>query len=155
MQVQAFLDICKLIEFLVSMEKTFWASELLAFLGLLIDTKNQFIAIPVDKVQRAKALIEAILEAKSKKVTVRSLQKLTGFLNFLCRAIVPGRPFLRRMYYYIPSNQQPFHHIRVNREIRADLITWLKFLHEPTVYCRPFLDFSEVLSAEKLDWYTD
>ena len=23
------------------------------------------------------------------------------------------------------------------------------------VYCRPFLDFSELLTAEKLDWYTD
>ena len=25
----------------------------------------------------------------------------------------------------------------------------------PSVYCRPFLDFSEILTADTLDWFTD
>ena len=32
---------------------------------------------------------------------------------------------------------------------------WLKFLETPTVYCRPFIDFSLILNADQLDWYTD
>ena len=116
-QVQIFIDLCGELGFPISEEKTCWASHLLAFLGLLIDTIHQFVAIPVDKIQRAKSLIEQMLVRKNKKATVREVQKLTGYLNFLCRAVVPGRTFLRRMYYYIPSNLKPFHHIRVNREI--------------------------------------
>ena len=38
---------------------------------------------------------------------------------------------------------QPHHHIRVNGEMRLDLMMWLEFLHHPTVYSRPFMDFKE------------
>ena len=44
-QVRVFLDICDYICFPVSLEKTFWGTQLLTFLGLLIDTINQRICI--------------------------------------------------------------------------------------------------------------
>ena len=116
-QVQVFLDTCALLNLPVSLEKTFWSCTLLAFLGLLIDTQNQFAAIPVDKIQRAKALIESMLSSRSKKTTVHLLQKLTGFLNFLCKAIVPGQTFLQRLYYYVSSSMQPHHHLLINAEM--------------------------------------
>ena len=94
-QVEQFLEVCKLIKFPISMEKTCWATTVLIFLGLLIDSEHQYIGIPVDKVQRAKALIKEILKERHNKTTIKKLQKLTGFLNFLCRAVVPGRTFLR------------------------------------------------------------
>ena len=50
---------------------------------------------------------------------------------------------------------KPHYHVRVNRDMREDLQTWLQFLNEPTVYCRPFLDYSKVLMVGVLDWYTD
>ena len=87
-QVKAFLQICDQIRFPVSLEKTYWASNLLTFLGLLIDTINEFVSIPVDKVQRAIDLIQEILNHRKKKAMVRQLQRLSGFLNFLCRCIV-------------------------------------------------------------------
>ena len=151
--VQSFLDLCESIKFPVSIEKTFWASTMLTFLGLLIDTVNQFISIPIDKVQRAIGLTEDILSGK--KTTVHKMQKLCGFLNFLCRCIVPGRAFTRRLYSRFNTQMKPHYHINVNRELRSDLTVWMKFLAEPTVYCRPFIDFSQVLSAKLLDWYTD
>ena len=40
-QVRAFLEICERICFPVSLEKTYWDTQLLTFLGLLIDTINQ------------------------------------------------------------------------------------------------------------------
>ena len=52
-QVSAFLDICDSIKFPVSLEKTVWGTTILTFLGLLIDTVNQLICIPLDKVERA------------------------------------------------------------------------------------------------------
>ena len=80
-QVKEFLLICKLIGFPVSLQKTFWGTTLLTFLGLLIDTVGRFVSIPADKVARALDLIESLLSRK--KATVKELQRLCGFLNFL------------------------------------------------------------------------
>ena len=154
-QVRCFLAICSEIRFPVSMEKTFWSTTELTFLGFLINTIKQFVSIPVDKVQRATDLIEEILNKDSRKVTVHQMQKLCGFLNFLCKCIVPGRAFTRRLYSYFSSSMLPHHHIKVNGEMRSDLQTWQKFLKEPTVYCRPFMDYSRTLYATDLDFYTD
>ena len=150
------MEVCKLIAFPVSLEKTFWATNRLTFLGLLIDTINQCVCIPFEKVQKAVKLIESILDNKSKKVTLDQLQKVCGFLNFLGRCVIPGRAFTRRLYTYTASDKlKPHHHIRVNAEIRDDLSMWLTFLSHPTVFCRPFLDFSNVIVADEVDLYTD
>ena len=88
LQVQTFMDIYKDIQFPVSMEKTFWGTTKLTFLGMLLDTLQQIVAVPDDKVTKAKILIDSILAKK--KVTVHKLQSLCSFLNFLGRSVVPG-----------------------------------------------------------------
>ena len=70
LQVSTFLQICERICFPVSLEKTVWGCTLLTFLGLLIDTENQLICIPQDKLQRALDLIEYFLNKANGKVTV-------------------------------------------------------------------------------------
>ena len=155
-QVNTFLKVCESIAFPVSMEKTFWGTAKLVFLGLLIDTVNQCICIPVDKVDKAVKLINSILENKSKKVTLNQLQKVCGFLNFLGRAIIPGRAFTRRLYVYTTSDKlKPHHHIRVNSEMRQDLLMWAAFLEQPNIFCRPWMDFSTMLVADEIDMYSD
>ena len=155
-QVKVFLEVCDLIAFPVSMEKTFWATTKLTFLGLLIDTINQWVCVPVDKVTKAVELIESILDKKSKKVTLLQLQKVCGFLNFLGRCVIPGRAFTRRLYTYTANDKlKPHHHIRINAEMRSDLLMWLTFLQHPSVFCRPFLDFSNWLVADEIDMFSD
>ena len=147
-QVKEFLAVCEAISFPVSLEKTFWASNKLTFLGLLIDTISQCVCIPVDKVAKAVLLIESILNKASKKVTLNQLQKVCGFLNFLGRCVIPGRAFTRRLYAYTANDKlKPHHHIRVNDDMRSDLEMWLTFLNHPAVFCRPFLDFSSSSSG--------
>ena len=97
-QIQEFLDICAFINFPVSLEKTVWGCEVIIFLGFLIDSINQVIAIPVEKIEKAKGIIRKTLEKQNKKITLHELQKMCGFLNHLCRAIIPGRAFTRRLY---------------------------------------------------------
>ena len=138
-RIQEFLDICEEIKFRVSLEKTYWATTLLVFLGLLIDTLNKCICIPTEKISRAITLIEDVIGGK--KTTVRKLQKLCGFLNFLCKCIVPGRAFTRRLYSYFSSSMLPHHHVRVSGEMRRDLNVWKTFLNDPSAYCRPFIDY--------------
>ena len=57
-RVGIFLDICKEINFPVSMEKTEWATRFIIFLGMLLDTVNQTISIPVGKRDKALGLLE-------------------------------------------------------------------------------------------------
>ena len=154
-QVQEFLNICKLICFPVSIKKTFWGTQLLTFLGLLIDTIKQLVCIPTDKLKKALDMIEFVLNKKNKKITLEKLQQLTGFLNFLCRSVVPGRAFLRRLY-NLASNDKllPHHHIRIRAECRMDMEIWKKFLSDPSIYCRPFIDCYQQ-SAEDIDMYSD
>ena len=142
--------------FPVALDKTVWATEWITFLGLLIDLRNKWVSIPTEKVVRAMNLIQGILQRRSKKMTVHEMQKLCGYLNYLCRCIVPGRAFTRRLYSYTAETHLlPHHHFKVNQEIRADLEMWEQFMRHPSVYCRPFIDFTCVRFATDLEWYTD
>ena len=155
-QVKEFLSVCDMISFPVSMEKTFWGTSKLVFLGLLTDTINQCVCVPIDKVTKAVNLIETVINKKSSKITLNQLQKICGFLNFLGRCVIPGRAFTRRLYTYTANDKlKPHHHIRVNSEMRDDLGMWLLSLKYPSVFCRPFLDFSTVLVADEIDMFSN
>ena len=92
-QIRLFLQICNKIGFPVSMDKTFWSNMQMTFLGFLINTVRQIVLIPADKLEKAQKIISETLQKSSKKITLRNLQKICGFLNFLGRCIVPGRAF--------------------------------------------------------------
>ena len=87
---------------------------------------------------------------------MKRLQQACGLLNFLCICITLGRAFTRHLYAYTASDPLlPHHHVRVNSEMRLDLETCIQFLHHPSAFCRPFMDFSAVLMAEEINFYTD
>ena len=78
-QIRIFLTICEEIRFPVSLEKTYFGTTILVFLGLLIDAERQIIAVPVEKIHKALDLINTVI--CSKKVTLKQLQKITGFFK--------------------------------------------------------------------------
>ena len=39
--------------------------------------------------------------------------------------------------------------------MRNDLTMWLQFVQHPSIFCRPFLDFSAVLEAKEIFMYSD
>ena len=100
-------------------------------------------------------MIHYFLDKRHKKVTVLQIQQLTGFLNFLCKCIVPGRAFSRRLY-SLASNDKllPHHHVRITAECRMDLQIWDKFLMEPLIFCRPFINCFK-RTAKDIDMYSD
>ena len=157
-QVEEFLQVCKIINFPVSLEKTVWGTQMLTFLGLLIDTINQLICIPVDKLERAMDMIQFFLNKRNGKVIVHQIQKLAGSLNFLCRCIIPGRAFVRRLYsLYTAENGKvllPHHHVRLTEEVRMDLQLWKRFLEQPECFYRPFIDARQ-RNAKDIDMYSD
>ena len=98
-------------------------------------------------------------DMKKKKITLERLQQITGFLNFLGKAVVPGRTFTRRLYHieerYVKKNLKQHHHVNLTAEMRKDLEMWLTFLYHPSAYARPFIDFDTLITSEDVDFYTD
>lgn len=138
-----YLEICRQINLPISSEKTVRASQIIVFLGLLLDEVNKVVSIPDGKLLKALNLLDFITGAT--KVTVLDMQRITGLLNFFTRAIVPGRTFTRRLYTAFSGenrNLRQHHHVRVTREMKLDLGMWRQFLSSKKQFSRPFVDFS-------------
>ena len=156
-QMEVFLDVCKEKNFPVAVEKTFWSTTSMVLLGMLLDTVRQVVCIPMDKLIKALNWVEYFLNKRNKKATVLEFQKLCGILNFLCRCIVPGRAFVRRLYVNTSKDGKqlkPHHHVKISEENRMDLLVWRQFLMEPDSYYRPFMEIT-AFNAEQLDMYSD
>ena len=99
--------------------------------------------------------------ADKKKATIKQLQILTGYLNFLSKAIFPGRAFTRRIYSkYSGANHlklKPYHHVRLDSEFKFDIEVWRIFLAHSTdkVVCRPMVDLRSTVTAQELNFYSD
>ena len=152
-QLQIFLDVCQEINFPVALEKTYWGTTVLTFLGLLLDAKKQIIGIPQDKLIKASNWVNYFLNKKNKKATVLEFQKLCGILNFLCRCLVPGRAFLRRLY-VTNAKLKPHHHLKITKENRLDLMVWKHFLTYPESHYRPFME-AVSLNVQEIDMFSD
>ena len=109
------------------------------------------IRIPQAKiVEIVKKIDEILLRAKC---TLKQMQSLIGSLNFACRAIIPGRPFCRRLINSTCGLTKPHHHLSISASMRKDLKLCLRF----------FKDFNRVsvfhdrfwTSNEDLQLFTD
>ena len=103
---------------------------------------------------------------------MREIQPLCSFLNFLNKAIYPGRAFLRRMYAkYAPICKsikgddkkakpmlKPHHHIRTDSKFKSDCRTWITFLSDSDlkrVVNRPMQDITDQINAKDISFFTD
>ena len=125
-------------------------------------TTAKVLAIPVEKKNRTLNLLKNFRDKR--KATVKQIQSLAGLLNFLNKAIFPGRAFTRRMYSKFagivndPTNKvlKPHHHINLDGEFRSDCLVWEQFLTvQEKLVCRPFVDLSQCWPATQLNFYTD
>ena len=90
--IHQFLDLCNEIGMPINMDKTEWASQLIVFLGILLNGNTLTISVPEQKRDKALLMLRTILTQKKAKIS--QLQELCGFLNFLCKAVFAGRAFL-------------------------------------------------------------
>ncbi len=67
-QIMLFHGVCSDINLPVSIEKTEWGTTVQIFLGLLLDSINQHVGLPLEKIVKAQKIIQSILD--SKKPTV-------------------------------------------------------------------------------------
>ena len=160
--INQFILLCEQINIPVAFEKTEWGTTMIVFLGILLDGKRMLLSIPLEKRDKALTLLRDI-EGK-RKITVKQLQILTGYLNFLGRAIFAGRTFTRRIYAKYSGLTQdkkkkikPHYHINIDAELRFDCEVWKYFLanHSETAVCRPMVDLNLITTADQLNFYSD
>ena len=114
----------------VAKEKIEGPATNLKFLGLEIDTVQMLVKIPQDKLIDLNQVIDDTIGKYRHKITLKDLQSLIGKLSFACRAVVPGRAFLRRLIDATIGVKLPHHHIRVTNAMLQDLLVWQQFLKE-------------------------
>ena len=123
-----FLQLCESIGIPIAHEKTEGPSRVMTFLGIELDSEVMQATLPSDKIEKCRTLITQLLHRN--KVRLRELQSVIGTLNFACAVVRPGRTFLRRLINLTVGASRTFHHIRLNKQAKADLLLWARFLGE-------------------------
>jgi hypothetical protein len=123
-----FSDVCRELGITLSPQKTIEASQQLVFLGIVIDTKNQCLAVPPEKASRTLDQLQQFLDTKKPKVL--AWQKILGKLSFLTHVVPAGKPFLSSVYEALGGilSQDRHKRRRINQEAREDLNVWVSFL---------------------------
>jgi hypothetical protein len=127
--------------------KTVYPSTTVELHGVEVDTSRMEMRLPQDKLDKAFDLLNGLKCRRS--VTLRAFQSVLGFLNFACKVIAHGRPFLRRLIDLTLKVSNPSHHIRLTKEARLDIKAWLVFLegyNGVSIFVDPFWTASHTVS---------
>ena len=97
------------------------------FLGMMLNGINHTLSISIE---RRDTILKLVKQFKDKrKATIKELQQLARHLNFINRAIVPGRAFTRRMYAKFSGGNvvnakgiplKSYHHVKLDADFRSD-----------------------------------
>lgn len=110
----------------IAVDKTQGPCTSLEFMGIILDSARLEARLPPDKVERIQTSLSLFESRKS--CTLKELQALIGTLNFACRVVPPGRPFLQRMIELTRRVSQPHHHIKLSSGFFKDLSMWQDFI---------------------------
>lgn len=121
------LATCKDLGVPLAADKLEGPSSRLTFLGIEIDTEAGVLRLPEDKLVRLRGLLSQWHQRRSCRR--RQLESLVGSLHHACCVVRPGRAFLRRVIdlLRIPGASRSHHHVRLNKQFRADLAWWQTF----------------------------
>ena len=124
------LALCEELGFPVAKDKTEGPTTSLTFLGIEIDTQQQQICLPQDKLSRLSTTI-ATWMSRSEQPRPRNSGKkrsLLGLLHHAATVVRPGRAFLRSLIDAASAVQGLDHWVYLNSSARADLAWWHTFL---------------------------
>jgi hypothetical protein len=143
-----FAALCDRLGIELASEKAVFNCTKVEYLGLEIDSVQQCVTAPKDKIDRATQAITQVMACQ--KITLKQLQHVAGVLAFLCRPIASGRAFLYRLYEAMQGQRNL---IPITADMKDDLHTWLYFLKNftGTTYFHDRVWYS----SDVLELYTD
>ena len=126
----SFLDkavaVCNKLGLPVAPSKVIGPSTILTFLGIELDTINQVIRLPQDKLTTLKYLLR---EWQGRKMPTKcQLQSLIGYLGHAPTVIKPGRTFLRHLLDIMKIPKRHDHKVRLNKQGLANIQWWSVFM---------------------------
>jgi hypothetical protein len=121
-----FALLCRDLNLPIKQSKTVPPNTCVELHGVLVNTVTRMVSLPRDKLIKAVDMLRALQHRRT--VTLCELQSCIGFLNFACKCVDMARPFLRRLIDLTMGVSRPRHHIRLTREARRDIATWLAML---------------------------
>ena len=95
-------------------------------MGLELDSIEMEARLPLEKLIKARELLQKY--SNKRKLRLRELQSLIGYLNFCCNVVHPGRCFLRRLIDKTRNVRNPAHRVTLNKESRRDIQAWQIFV---------------------------
>ena len=124
--LQKFITLCNDIGVPLAEHKTVGPTNNIVFLGIGLDSNKMLAYLPLDKLQKYTEDVKFYLGKN--KISLKELQSLCGKLQFATSIIRSGKAFLRRLYEIQIGIKQPFHYIRITKEVKQDLSLWHHFL---------------------------
>ncbi|KAE8970095.1 hypothetical protein PR001_g27307, partial [Phytophthora rubi] len=127
-----------------------WSTELQA-LGLVWNTVDRTVSMPLDKVQKCRGRVEALLCAE--RATKQQLQKLLGSLRHLTTCLRSAKPFFQQLQSAC-TRLQSFQSVRLNDSSRRDLQWFYHILSDGHLDNLP-LRFFGTLPVPTINLYMD
>ena len=112
-QKQAMLSTFENLQVPIEQSKLEGPDTCLTFLGIEIDTDQLQLRLKHKKLVDLKALLAAYMGHIS--IPMKEVERLTGLLQFACKVVRPGRPFLHRLYALQKVGSHPRHLVRLNK----------------------------------------
>ena len=106
--------------------KTLGPSQVLEFMGIVLDSTRMEARLPEDKLPRISQLLDSFSACRSARPV--DLQSLIGTLQFARKVMVPRRTFLQRMINLTRGVPSRFHHFRLKKQFQRDITMWKVFL---------------------------
>lgn len=120
------LPLCTSLGLPVAPQKVEGPSTTITFLGIQLDTVEQEIRLPRQKLIRLQGIVDGW--TRKKCATKHQLQVLLGHLGHAATVVRPGRTFTRHLIEATKIPKRPFHKVRLNVQCRADIAWWSAFL---------------------------
>ena len=139
----------------LAVEKIEGPSQVLIFLGIVLDTIRGEARLPADKLADLRLILQQCVSRKA--ITKSELASLMGKLSFAARVIVPGRTFTRRLWdlkaKYDHPRIKPHYRVALNAACQADIKWWITLLQDWNG--KSFFHHSSWTPATQLGLYTD
>jgi len=123
---QALISLLHTLGFSISWPKVISPTQVVKFLGIILDSTCLELRLPDGKLEALIALLKDFL--KMKQASKRQLQSLCGTLAHCATVVKGGRTFSRRVIDLTNSLRQWHHKTRLNEDFKKDICWWLSFV---------------------------
>ena len=122
------IQLCKILNIPLAMDKLDGPTTSLVFLGIVIDTNKLELRLPLEKLHRLQSMLSRWKGYKH--CTRKDLESLVGYLQDACRVVRSGRTFIRRLIDLLKANRHRAGSspIRLNVQARSDILWWYTFI---------------------------